>query len=222
MDVAAEQPAISKAIRLGVPPTKDQSVSRALQDAGIFLIRAPYSKMSLSSIPQEIQAGYSIYINSIPKYIEANLKKASVPLNPPFFPVLAHYKLRFDLPIPPISVDFSDTVPVDKLTKFKHTTRLRGKKTIYDFVDVGDDFFVFLKEHQYNRVTPVAFGTVNVDALNRIYQSESLLHALVSVQNYPAFLFDNIVETNEVVTEIAVDPNSSSDITEPQKKKASV
>jgi hypothetical protein len=180
----------------GFEPDKEHDISRSLHEQGVNLLRAAPSDIRTIVARDQVQLGYDIYVRNLPKFIQANELQQIVDFNPPFVSLLAFCKTPLSLSFPPLTVSFSKPL-ADSENILADVAFSKGSfrnEYQYTFPKPTLELVKKILPLKPNRTCQVPNGSVNIDALNRFAQVCCLVQAVLSIQNYPAFSVDDLVE----------------------------
>jgi hypothetical protein len=175
--------------------SKGLSVSPALQNLGIDMLRAAPHQVGAIARPLVVQPGYASYVSHLPAFLKAYNDQRTISIDKQGYP--ANLPLDHCIPIgnPPLVIDFNGPVPskhVDDLNKIGFE-RIKMNRTdnIVHFPSITFEQARIIRNMNPNLTTPAPVNTVNLQSFESWVLVLRVVSNLLRAHTYPAFADDS-------------------------------
>jgi hypothetical protein len=168
--------------------TTRQTVSLAVRDKGLSLLRAKPCEVSVTVIPSLVQPGYACYTKNLPAFMEATMTNKSTIICNRGYP-LTTVKNQLPWRVPSLIYDFDKNPSDGKVEQLKQHSQIiggRGKNKTFVMTEPTIANIRDLVKIGANRKTSHVMGTVNIDAMKMVHVIKKILSAFICTHVYPA------------------------------------
>lgn len=165
-----------------------QTVSPAVQDRGLSLLRAKPCDVQVTVLPVSIQPGYACYVMNLPAFMEATLTSRRTLICDRGYPI---HRVAYELPwtLPSLIYDFLTPPSERRIEELRtHSGTILGRgRTSYVMRSPTLEAIRTLVSIGANSHTSHVMGTVNLDAMKMVYILRKIFSAFLLTHVYPAF-----------------------------------
>jgi len=166
-----------------------ETVSPALQDQGISMLRAQPHDVNVVVMTLNDQPGYACYLKNLPAYMKATATQRTVAIREGGFLAQDPPEL-LPMVLPPLSYSFDKALGEAKIAKLKeHSTAIgSGKSLMFVLKDVTVEMIKKLVTEE--GASPTArchYGTVNAESMKMVLMLRRILSLFLYTHAYPAY-----------------------------------